>query len=189
MFFMCLLGLNTFAETTIRLRGFVSASENGEYKEGDKKADEMTTTLSSSSIVIGWLGIGRSELDTKIIMDETTVELKSQWSEFTILFDLTEKTSFSIGTGKLDKGKGKTEYFNLEYNTEKVSGKTWFAVIGFDYKPLFVSNIKLFKNLEFMFGLRENLIEYKDFSTVNSSGNSTIKINSIQFLLGLGLVL
>ena len=188
--FICNPVLYTFADTNYRIRGFTSVSENGQYKEGDKVADEMTTSLASYSLVLGWLGIGKSELETRILMDETELNLNSQWSDLIILFELTEKTSLSFGSGIIEKGKASTEYYNKEYQTEKVSGKSWFSAIGFDYKPLFVSNIPLFKKLEFMFGVRENLIEYKDFSADNNLiDSSVIKINSLQFVVGIGIVL
>ena len=181
---------NIYADGNIRIRGLGAINETGEYNETNKKAEKMTSKLNSVSLFIGDYGLGQSKLTTTIKIGESTLDLISNWNELYLLFNFNETTTFTIGLGSTNNGEGKlTTIYSTVYNTNKVSGKNWSAMMGFEYNPFFLPQNFFIDYLELLFGFRENLIEYNKFNfPENQLANDSIKVNSIQMFWGLGMV-
>ena len=186
MFYVAFTSLH--ADTNIRIRGVGAINEIGEYEDAGKKAEKLQSGLFGTSIFIGKYGFGQSKLTTSIEIENTKQELMSNWLEIALLFDFTKTTSLSIGIGSTTSGEGKLEAYDTEYKTENVSGKSWFLMMGFEYKPIWLAKTDLIKFLELLFGVRENLVEYQNFKKNGKTLSSKSKINSIQLFWGLGIV-
>ena len=105
-----------------------------------------------------------------------------------MLFGVTRTTTLTLGTGLLSKGTGTVTYSGTEYTSTSAKGSSWFAFFGLEYVlPLTIDFIPL-EYVEVLLGYRENLLSYSGYQSATTTLDTTVKVKSVQTLLGIGLV-
>ena len=180
-------------ESFLRLRAIqVSAllaekAEKSKYLEGTTQVD-MTTVVEGAMLTYGSLGVGQSTLTTTIDAGDVQHTLISQWLEGAMVFGVTRTTTLTLGAGLLSQGTGTVTYRGTEYTSTSAKGSSWFAFFGLEYVlPLTIDFIPL-EYVEVLLGYRENLLSYSGYQSATTTLDTTVKVKSVQTLLGFGVV-
>ena len=70
----------------------------------------------------------------------------------------------------------------------KSNGTSWFGVLSLEYNIPVNLNFLGLKFAEILFGCSHNSIKFKDFKNNNLTINRSLKIQTIQYQFGVGLV-
>jgi len=162
-------------------------AEKGKYLEGTTEVD-MSTVIGGLMLSYGTYGVGQSTLNTSIDAGSVQHTLTSKWQEGAFIFGVTRTTTLTLGGGLLSEGKGTVTYSGTEYTSTSVSGNSWFALFGLEYVlPLTIDFIPL-EYVEVLVGYRENWLKYGGYQSGSTTLDSTVKVKSVQTLLGFGAV-
>ena len=175
------------AERYLRIRLLQPQSEQGKYREGSTEG-KLATTGTGWLLSYGAFAVGQSTLTTSISLGDFQHKLISAWQEGAFIFGLTRTSSLTLGGGLLSAGKGTVTYSGTEYTSTSVSGNSWFALFGLEYVlPLTIDFIPL-EYVEVLVGYRENLLKYGGYQSGSTTLDTTVKVKSVQTLLGFGAV-
>jgi len=171
----------------LRLRVIQPTSgDQGKYTSGGKEAG-LDTVGSGWMLSYGFLGIGASSLTTKIDAGDTQHKLISEWNELSIVM-AAQTSSLTLGVGNLKEGKGTMSYKGNEYTSESATGTSWFGAVGIEYTLPFKLIFVPFDFVEVILGYRENLLTYENYQSGTTSLTSPVKVKTVQYLLGGGVV-
>ena len=133
-------------------------------------------------VSLGFLGLGSFLQTTTITAGELVYKLTSNSADGALVFG--ELPSFTLGGGVMTGGEGVATYLGNQYTSKSVSGTNWFFLAGFEYEvPL-----PILPTIEAIVGYRENRLTFKDFSSGSNTLNNIVKIKTVQYLFGFGMV-
>lgn len=173
--------------SNLRFRAYETNGELGKYNEG-KTIGILETKGKGGMISYGFFGIGSSTLNTTLLVGDYSHTLISEWNELAFIFEITNTTTLTFGTGETSKGEGKVIYNNYEYTSSKILGKSWFAILGLEYTLPVTLDIIPFNYIELLLGYRDNKIKYSDYKRGGSTLNNNVKVQTNQYLFGFGVV-
>lgn len=175
------------AERYLRIRLLQPQSEQGKYREGSTEG-KLGTTGTGWMLSYGDFAVGQSTLTTSISLGDFQHKLISAWQEGAFIFGMTRTSSLTLGGGLLSAGKGTVTYSGTEYTSSSASGNSWFGLMGFEYILPITFDLIKFEYVEVLLGYRENRLSYGGYQSGSSTLGNSVKVKTVQYLLGLGLV-
>ena len=138
----------------IRIRGLSGSISSG------------TTTVSNTSTSLIWnsWGIGQSVLKYKNTKTTTSYDLSNTSTDLSYTFG--DELSLTLGLGTVSGGKGTITSSSKDYTTSKVSGSSYFGMVGVE-----------FGIFEVLVGYRKLNFGYKDFQRDSSGTTVTLGTN------------
>ena len=187
------------AESFFRIRSYQPsplATDGGIEKKKIKSGNQEIPISSNPSKSQGWmvsyglLGLGISSHSIDFSFENADFNLESQFQDLALIFGGLGTTTFSIGTGSMSSGKAEITSSSTSSTVtgSKASGSSVFVFLGLNYDlPLDLSFIGL-KNTEFLLGYRELSMTYEGFEGSGISIGNKLKLKSVHYLFGVGLV-
>ena len=186
------------AESFFRIRSYQPSplATDGIEKKKIKSGNQEIPISSNPSKSQGWmvsyglLGLGISSHSIDFSFENADFNLESQFQDLALIFGGVGTTTFSIGAGSLTSGKSEITSSSASSTVtgSNASGSSLFAFFGLNYDlPLDLSFIGL-KNTEFLLGYREISMTYEGFEGSGISIGNKLKIKSVHYLFGVGLV-
>ena len=191
-----LTATSVFAESYVRIRGLQASpllsdnAEKGKFKSGSSEIDMETPPSKYQSIMIsyGSLGIGTTSITTNFSFSGNNYKLENSWLDGAYIFPGPGNTSLTIGTGFTKSGTGIVSNSSDSVISKKSNGTSWFGVLSLEYDLPVNLNFLGLKFTEILFGYRQNSIEFEDFKNNNLTIDGSLKIQTIQYQFGVGLV-
>ena len=186
------------AESFFRIRSYQPSPlatdeiEKKKIKSGNQEIPISSSPSKSQGWMVsyGLLGLGTSKHSIDFSFENAAFNLESQFQDLALIFGGLGTTTFSIGAGSLTSGKSEITSSSASSTVtgSNASGSSLFAFFGLNYDlPLDLSFIGL-KNTEFLLGYREINMTYEGFEGSGISIGNKLKIKSVHYLFGVGLV-
>ena len=187
------------AESFIRIRSYQPSpltTDGGIEKKKIKSGSKEITISSNPGKSQGWmvsyglLGLGTSKHLIDFSFENAAINLESQFQDVALIFGGLGNTTVSLGTGSMSSGKSEIISSSTSSTVagSKASGSSVFAFFGLNYDlPLDLGFIGL-KNTEFLLGYRELSMTYEGFEGSGISIGNKLKLKSVHYLFGIGLV-
>lgn len=186
------------AESFFRIRSYQPsplATDEIEKKKIKSGNQEIPMSLSPSKsqgwmVSYGLLGLGTSKHSIDFSFENAAINLESQFQDLALIFGGLGNTTVSLGTGSMSSGKSEITSSSTSSTVEvgKANGSSLFVFFGLNYElPLDLDFIGL-KNTEFLLGYREISMTYEGFEGSGISIGNKLKIKSVHYLFGVGLV-
>ena len=97
---------------------------------------------------------------------------------------LGELNTITLGAALKTEGEGSLSYLGRQYTTNSMIGSSFFGLVGFEYEvPL-----PVLPTVEVVAGYKENRLTFKDFTSGSNTLSNSVKIKTVQYLFGFGMV-
>ena len=180
MMSLLLFGWSAYADNDWRLRYITPNSETGRLTQDTSESTlpPSTTGYSGALIFANGFGVGCTTMTTDAILGSGIHKLQSDNLDISYTFG--SDYSMTFGLGKPINGKAEATINGIRYVTENIDGDANFIHLGMTML-----------GIEWLFGFRQNQIEYRNYQGEVSGTAVTLTtpyiLRSDQILVGFGL--